>query len=379
MVAADLAPQDVVPYLLAAGLLSSRDVVDGDLVLRDMSRRNANVQVLDATGTGFFLKRAVGAERRATLRHEAAVYESFWRDPAAEPLRRHLPRLCHDDDLGVLVLEMRGGARNLREHYARRGRFSRAVAAALGDALAALHRLDGGWAAGLARPPGMDGVPWVLSFSSCDAQAFSEYSDGCIALLRIIQQQPGFAARLEGARAGWSPQCLVHNDVRWDNWVLAPRPDGGGKPDVWLVDWELAGVGDPAWDVGSVFAGYLTLWLLSLPATPDTPPEELPRHARWPLDRMHPAIGAFWSRYVRRRELDAASAAETLLRSVVLAAARVLQTAVEGTQDHPEPTADAVLALQLTENMLARPQDAARSLLGIEPPGMRRAAWSGHA
>jgi len=94
-----------------------------------------------------------------------------------------------------------------------------------------------------------------------------------------------------------------------------------------LVDWELACVGDPCWDIGSVFNDYLSFWLLSVPVTGQELSEESLALARYPLDKMQPAIGAFWAAYIRRMGLDAGTADEWLVRSVQFAAARLLQTA----------------------------------------------------
>ncbi len=45
--------------------------------------------------------------------------------------------------------------------------------------------------------------------------------------------------------------CLVNHDMKWDN--IALQPSGSGFRPV-LVDWELAGLGDPAWDLGCLLA-----------------------------------------------------------------------------------------------------------------------------
>jgi hypothetical protein len=45
--------------------------------------------------------------------------------------------------------------------------------------------------------------------------------------------------------------CLVNQDLKWDNIVL--RQSLGGVRPV-LLDWELAGLGDPAWDLGCLLA-----------------------------------------------------------------------------------------------------------------------------
>jgi aminoglycoside phosphotransferase (APT) family kinase protein len=47
------------------------------------------------------------------------------------------------------------------------------------------------------------------------------------------------------------PVALVHADVRWENVIL-----GGEKDEPSLVDWEDAGRGAPAWDLGCLFASF---------------------------------------------------------------------------------------------------------------------------
>ena len=60
---------------------------------------------------------------------------------------------------------------------------------------------------------------------------------------------------LRATAASFSPSCLIHGDVKWDNMII----DDGPPPKVLLFDWELSGRGDPAWDLGSALADTLAL------------------------------------------------------------------------------------------------------------------------
>ncbi len=48
--------------------------------------------------------------------------------------------------------------------------------------------------------------------------------------------------------------CLIHNDFRFDNLVLAPGPAGAAPSVVGVLDWEMATVGDPLMDLGGALA-----------------------------------------------------------------------------------------------------------------------------
>jgi len=127
-----------------------------------------------------------------------------------------------------------------------------------------------------------------------------------------------------------------------------------------LVDWELAGRGALGFDVGTVFAEYLHRWVGSIPIVEPADPARLVAHARHPLDRMQPAIRAFWTAYG-----IAIPQRPTLRRVVELAAVRLLQTAIESAQALDVPSAHVITIVQLADNMLRHPEDAALNLLGL--------------
>lgn len=55
-------------------------------------------------------------------------------------------------------------------------------------------------------------------------------------------RHPATAASLRFLAASWRAGVPIHGDVKWEH----VRRDGA------LIDWELAGVGDPAWDLASL-------------------------------------------------------------------------------------------------------------------------------
>ncbi len=124
-------------------------------------------------------------------------------------------------------------------------------------------------------------------------------------------------------------------------------------------------MGDPCWDVGAVFGGYLSFWLLSIPITGETPPDRFLELAQYPLEKMQPAIRSFWRAYVRRMDLDAAASNQWLLRASKYGAARLVQTAFEQMQHSMQLIGNVMCFLQLGLNIMQRPQEAAVQLLGI--------------
>jgi hypothetical protein len=75
---------------------------------------------------------------------------------------------------------------------------------------------------------------------------------------------------------------------------------------------------------------------------------------------MHNAIDAFWSAY-----RGATASPPTLPRVMEMAAVRVLETAIEYAQMMSAPSPQLVTLLQLADNVLAQPERAALTLLGL--------------
>jgi aminoglycoside phosphotransferase (APT) family kinase protein len=69
-------------------------------------------------------------------------------------------------------------------------------------------------------------------------------------LWQWLDAGPAVRAAIAGLERAWTPRALLHGDVKFDN-VLAS--DAG----LLLVDWELAGRGEPAWDLAGVVDGLL--------------------------------------------------------------------------------------------------------------------------
>ena len=362
-----LTQPEVVPYLLQRRLIRSKSIVDGDLLVLDASQRNRNFKVISEHGPCYLLKQGVGPDGAATVAHEASVYQRLQSIAEGARLRRYLP--CYyeyDPRERILILQLLSSAQDLRDYQTSRHYFSKLLAVAMGNALGTLHSLmraqrTDDWDADefLLRPP------WILSIHRPDLGVLQEISGANIRLIKVVQSSAEFCQMLYALRERWKPEAFIHQDIRWGNCIVFARPDSTRKTRLKLIDWELAGVGDPCWDVGSVFSDYLSFWLFSIPIAGEDPPDRFMELSRWPLEKMQPAIRSFWQAYVRRMELDAPTADRLLLRAIRYGAARMVQTGFEHMQMSMQLSGNVVCLLQFSLNILRRPQEAVTHLLGI--------------
>jgi hypothetical protein len=380
MTGPNLTVDTVVPFLIEQGLISVAVIVEGDLEVVDAGRRNQNLKVVRRRGRSYLIKQPGEGERgtHLTLRAEAAFYQHCHVEPGVADMRAVLPEFhgC-DPDRGILMMELVEG-RPLWGHYTHvpAVEFLAESAGPLGEAVGTIHRAFRApearateWMRSLYAGP-----PWFFGMHRPTPDIFAALSPANLRVLKVLQQSKPIASGLDALCAEWSPDTLVHNDLKGDN-VLVSTADGS-RPRVRIVDWEMLQFGDAAWDVGAMFREFLGYWLLSVPLSADLAPEQMLERCTWPLTLLHPAARAFWQAYRASACLET-DAGAFLLRSLRYAAARLAQGAYELslTQQHASNLAMAML--QLAANILTDPREASLHLFGIPVPWQPAYAASG--
>jgi aminoglycoside phosphotransferase (APT) family kinase protein len=312
--------------------------------------RRRRYRIEDRDGRVSFTKLADDPESADELRREATVLRV---------LHRHLPDcpaprlLDWDASAGVLRLEALAGE-DLASGIRSAGLLDVSAAAALGRSLALLHR-DGGEAARELGPARSDPVP-VHRPTPTDWRTLSA---GSIDVVSLVQRSPTLVSHLDRLCVPPPREALIHGDVRFDNVML------GGPSGLYLVDWESAGAGEAAWDVGLAIAWWVSAWLSTVPQVPGVPPHHLLGAAELPLASIRPALEAFWRAYRTAMDDECAS----LRRCLELAAVRLVHLAVDLAAEIEEIRAVSVLHVQLAENLIEDPSGVGQGLLGLALDG----------
>ena len=350
-----LTQSGIAHYLLSLGIVKPRAVVEDELVVVDASRRNSVFIATARTGPAYVVKQA-DAGIAPRLAHEAAVLRAL---AAAPEMKDVVPEVVHHDgDAARLVLRTAAGGRDWSEHH-EAGRFPTGPARALGRTLARLHELQSDGVEDL--PRGFDRM-WGLSLPEPPHELLLDLSAAAVDLLARVQASDFVCGRLRELRTVACADAVVHGDLRWENCAVVAAPGARRRTRVLLLDWELAGTGPAAFDVGTVLAEYLVKWVGSIPVLDPRDPTRFLDHASHPLRVMHPAIHAFWWAYRPGRTHPPA-----LAYVMELAAVRLLQAAMERAQRSAAPSAQVVLLAQLANSLLREPEGAALELLGLHP------------
>ena len=367
---------------LATGLANTRSIVLGQLSIHDRSRRNCNIEIVMNDGRSLFLKQDPAPHpltrdsqpKYASVGYEASVYGLLSDGMQPPQFSQYLPKVhACDSEVGLLVLEALDGS-SLRALYGDSGQIPVETASELGRAVGHFHdpgRYDlESWR----RLRDVSFPPWLNLFPVPTEATFWDLSAANLTYLGLLSESSSLCANIEQLTDTWtSSTTVIHADFKWENCLVLHSSDAmtSGTPELRIVDWELATLGDPACDIGTAFAEYLNCWLSSVPITSIAEPGQYLDLATAPLESMHESIVAFWSSYVATRRFSSEEVTTMLLRSCRNAGARLVQIGYEEQQYHTRLTAKAILLLQLAENILSRPAETAVRLLGIPIPSIQ--------
>jgi Ser/Thr protein kinase RdoA (MazF antagonist) len=320
-----LTEANVLHYLVRRGFARHDVVTSGDYAVRNLSRRNRNFRV--SAGAQEFLVKQAGEWNhvgRATIEREAALCRRAHTDTRFEPVRCLFPATySYDPNSSILIFDCLPGSADASRGIA--PELARTIAAAMAEFHRAMSSQD---LAGTF--PGA--APGILSMHRWGTDEYDGRTEGQRELLLLVRRHEAFGAALEALRAAWNPSTLIHNDWKIENCLLR----GAGFH---VIDWELAGWGDPLWDAATFLQSMWNVWVRD--------PEE------YTLEDIRPALIAFVEGY--------GAAADPLMS---FAGARVLQSAWESLYKARHIEGDAVRLAQASLNILTRPDWAREQLLG---------------
>lgn len=361
--------QDNVGYFLAErGLVDFDSVVDGDFIVLDQSSRNRNLKIIRRNSPGFFIKQLAQQtpDFLESLQREATCYQLASEHHLFRSLRPLIPKLHHyDADNHILIIELLPEAETVWEHHRRVGTYPVTVARLQGKKLGTYHNKVKVNGQTNALKVFKRQHPWILSVHETNPMYLSQLSQGNSQLIGILQQYPEFSSALAAIKSDWKYTSLIHGDIKWENMMLTGG-DNGTPLELRIIDWEIADIGDEAWDVGAVIQAYLAFWIFSLPLTSETTIAAAAAASGASGEEIKEALAAYWLSYMNTRKLTGPAAKRMLVKCMSCGAARMIQTAYESIQSSPQISPYALCKLQMSMNILRDPAKAVQDLMGLE-------------
>lgn len=358
--------QNIAFYLLDKGLLKSETLVEGEWTVRNMSARNLNFATnVEYPHHRYLIKqvRAMDAEKTETLRIEATVYWLANNDPLFSALKKFLPRYHNFDVMShTLITELLPNVENLHTYFSKIRRISTTIAHSMADILASYQ---GSLKDNMKDSPSFNlfkqHKPWVFTWVK-QAALYENMQGAEKQMLSLVTHNKEFVKLIQEAEMLWSADSLIHGDIKFNNFLINTDYANGQNLDLRLVDWELADIGDPMWDVAAIFNTFLSQWVLE-----QTPQYLAPQQAFMPLQLsdIQPLMHLFWETYTQKIQLVGEYKNTAIQKAVKFLAIKLIHTCFEAIQQYETMPPNSARLLQMSLNILRNPEKAIIDLLGI--------------
>jgi hypothetical protein len=353
-------------YLMSNGLISAQSVVDGDFALAEAGRRNRNFKVMRRKQPGLFVKqiKSVEAQAISTIERESGFYRAVHADARYAPLAAMIPKFVdYEPARRALSLSLTENAESVSEHHMRQAHIPENTARLIGNALGIAHS----YGPSMLADPATRGLfpyqaPWPMTLDQMGYSFLDNFPPIGPQLSASIRQSPTLQPMLSALRPLWQYDSLIHGDMKWDNCLVSSRD--GVELNLTIVDWELADIGDGAWDVATIFKEYLVAAILNASARQSAEAQNQPTPLAQTIETMQPSIRAFWKAYAMARGLNA-DAGRYLDRAVRYTAARMIIAVLEYLNASPQFSVLGPSMLQTAMNLLESPQVAAIQMIGV--------------
>jgi len=360
-------------YLLDKGYLDAASVVSGDYLATQMQTRSLIFRVTRRQAPGLFVKQLQSFDPNNTyaLQKDATCLWLIKNHPAFARLATYVPAYYgFDPEKQVLVTEYLPEASNLEEHCRlHQGHLPAPLFAKLAAVLATFHfPLSSEVLASRAVQFFPRQAPWVFNLSDPGVtaqQALFSKSQTPNPALAAVLGSPTFQQALAGIQADWQLTSLIHGDLKWMNLLVHRAP--AEEEQLKLIDWEIADIGDPLWDVAGVFQGFVSNALFYNPALASTTFSLVPGVSLADLGAVWPQLDQFWQLYVAHTAPHLALPADALAKTLRYTAARLVQTAIEQNIFSPTLQPSTIKFLQASYAMLTQ-EDALLTHFSLAQP-----------
>ena len=373
-----LSTHNVFEHLQNIGLWSELEFSASQVELKPA--KNFNLLVSLPTGRKLLVKQERYIQADKPLGEFANEWriQQFWQAfPEVTAAQSTVSQLLHfDADRAIAVFEYLDDYRDLADFYNQEKQYPEQIAAALGQTLATMHQ------ATFQRP---DHKAFLLDQLTANTypqaslvglerpgpEIFGAMPGDGLRFLMLYQRFESLAQAIASAQAQLTPSCLTHNDLKLNNILLRPEHlqttlgETGEQPElIRLIDWERADWGDPAFDLGTLIASYLQLWLGSLIVSQDISIEDSLKLAIVPLEKLQPSLCTLVEAYFNQFPEILAQRPEFLMLALKLAGIALIQQIQSFLQHQKSFGNNQICMLQVAKSLLCQPEAAIPTLLG---------------
>lgn len=375
-----LSSQNVFDYLVEQGLCSQVELEEKQVELK--AAKNFNLLLGLSRDRRLLIKQERLDNKGKTageLLNEWRFHDLLQRFPELSRIRLCISDVLHfNQNDSVIVLNYLNDYCDLAEFYTQKQNFSTAIATLIGNLLGTIHRatLENQEYRNFLQENNDSSVTNETSQpfwkpGRVEPEVFGNYSADIIKFFTLYQRYDSLDLAIAELIDSFNPCCLVHNDLKLNNILLHVdweqallTNESPSQSPVRLIDWERCRWGDPAFDLGTLIASYLQLWLSSLVVSKTISLEESLHLAMIPLEQLQPSLAALIAAYLQQFPEILAYSSDFLPRVVQftgLALIHQIQAAIQYQKFFGNA---GICTLQVAKSLLCRPLQSIATVFG---------------
>jgi serine/threonine protein kinase len=300
---------------------------------------------------------------------EWQIYQWLENNPKLSHLRRVFSEaIDFDRDRSVIIFNYLDRYGDLSDFYEENAVFSTAIAAAIGNTIASVHRST------LNAREYKDFLfkDSQQKIEKVKPEIFSHISQENLTFLKLYQRYDSLKEAIAELKNAYQCSCLIHNDLKLDNILLhlewekiISQTTCCEDSIVRIIDWELFTWGDPGFDLGKILASYLKLWLRSLTIAADIDLETALQLATTPLELLQPSMAALIKAYFHIFPEIIELRPDFFKRVLQFTGLALLKKVWVGIHYHEPFTNSKICMLQVAKTLLCNPQIAISTVFGL--------------
>ena len=352
-----LTEETVYQYLHKRQLINENEVINGNFMVHPVQTRNYNMKILINEKDSLFVKQMdTDVVSNNLFNREVYTYNLFKNNTNFNAIASYVPQLLdYNDDDNILVTELVYNSKNLNEYYVISKELKPEIAEEQAKILSKCHvaikdKLETNIYPKL--------LPWVLQLDKFEAHQFFENNEFSANVIGLIKTNDVLQGELIKLAKSWKYSHLIHGDIKWINFLITEDKDGIKQK---LIDWELADIGDPLWDVAGLLQSYISTWLQSIDNTASDY-KLLDHMACFDIKKMQPSVQGFLYKYIELQKIPDYKHHEFFEKVMQLTAARIIQTSLEEVTYTSEIKAKNMRYIQLAFNILKDPMESLTQL-----------------
>lgn len=284
--------------------------------------------------------------------------------------------LHFDEEHSILVYKYLHNYYDLSQFFAQENIFPELISSAIGKAIADIHRRTFDcydYRKFYQFPEKSSAYVYnnILNIERLSPEILGSIPNDCLKFFVLYQRFESLRAAILELTQNWHFCCVTHNDLKLNNvllhqdWQQFSETEKPQESLVRLIDWERSAWGDPAWDLGTLIASYLQLWLKSLIADPSVSIEESIKLSTTPLKVVQPSIVVLVKSYLQYFP-EILQRYPYFLQRVIQVAGLALIESIRAQIEHQKYFGNnSIYMLQVAKGLLCRPEKSFTTIFNI--------------